>query len=191
MAWYEDVFWFIRGFLAEFNRDVVKPALTEAIKEAIQMAISEEKHTKAIIGTSFMYGVLEFYAKHHLGFQPLNYNLNDESKHDYTRKYSPNGKRFVLSLATAFKILQQQNCSIAEALNDIDKFTTERLKIHGIDDCKQSGIYYKIVDKLTNTRNPMLHGERHSPKDGPYLSMLYILFHLMDLKQMETGPGDS
>lgn len=42
----------------------------------------------------------------------------------------------------------------------------------------------KIADRLKLSRNAMLHGESHSfYSTRNHLSMIYILFHLHDLKQ--------
>ena len=45
-AWYLDVEWFINSFFKDYEMDFVKPALTNAIREAAGMIMSEEPFTK-------------------------------------------------------------------------------------------------------------------------------------------------
>jgi hypothetical protein len=70
-AWYPDVEWFAQNFFREMQRDFIKPELSETIKFAAGMILADEPFTKGIIGTNFMFGVIEFYAKHKLGFRPM------------------------------------------------------------------------------------------------------------------------
>jgi hypothetical protein len=176
-SWFTDVEWFIKGFFAEYQQDGVKPWLSETIREAAMMILSDETFTKGIIGTTFMFGVLEYYAKHHLGFRPLEHNFFDKSKRAYVKQYDP--KKMDLTIKSAFEYLQQTKLPIAQALNEIDAFTIKRLTEKCIPSEKFTP--HKIAERLNLPRNPMLHGETHSfYQAGPYLLMLYILFYLTD-----------
>jgi len=181
-AWYADVDWFINSFFAHYELDFIKPGLTNAIKEAAGMIISEDVFSKKIIGTTFMFGILEFYAKHKLGFRPLEYNFFDSKKKEYIKQIVPAVNKPDLTIKPAFEYLQKQTLPISKALNEIDNFTADRLSAAGIK--SKDWTPHKIADRLSLARNPMLHGELHSFYDkGPYLVMLYILFYLHDLKE--------
>lgn len=176
-AWYDDVKWYCHGFFEEFKHDKIKPWLSGAIREAAVMILSEEVFTKGVIGTTFMFGVLEFYAKHHLGFRPLEYNFFDRDKKMYVKQYDKN--KMDLTIKSTFEYLQQTQQPIAIALNEIDNFTVKRLTERNIPSAKFTP--HKIAERLNLPRNPMLHGETHSfYQVGPYLLMLYILFYLLD-----------
>jgi hypothetical protein len=176
-AWYDDVKWYIRGLFSEYKHDKIKPWLSETIREAADMILSEEVFIKGIIGTTFMFGVLEYYAKHHLGFRPLEYNFFDKNKKAYVRRYEANKQD--LAIKSAFEYLQKTQQPIAIALNEIDAFTIKRLTEKNIPSEKFTP--HKIADRLNLPRNPMLHGETHSfYQVGTYLVMLYILFYLLD-----------
>ena len=177
-AWYADVEWFIRGFFAEYQQDRIKPWLTITIREAAAQIMADEPFTKGILGTTFMFGVLEYYAKHHLGFRPMEYNFFDKNKKAYVKQYEP--KKPDLTIKSAFEYLQKTNLAIANLLNEIDTFTVKRLTEKGIPSEKFTS--HTIAQRLNLPRNPMLHGETHSfYQTGPYLLMLYILFSLTEI----------
>jgi len=176
-AWYDDVKWFINGFFEEYSGDNIKPWLSLTIKEAAQMILSDELFTKGVIGTTFMFGVMEYYAKHKLGFRPMDYNFFDKKKKEYVKKIDP--KKNDLSIRPAFEYLQKLNLPVSIALNEIDTFTINKLTEKDIS--SEGWRPHKIADRLNLARNPMLHGETHTfYNEGPYLLMLYILFHLID-----------
>lgn len=179
ISWYADVEWFIKSFFQEYKNDYIKPPLTETIREAATMILSEDTFTKKVIGTTFMFGIIEFYAKYKLGFRPLEYNFFDSGKKEYIKVLNPNEKRLDLTIKSAFEYLQKQNLLISLALNNIDNFTTKKLTKAGIK--SERWTPHKIAERLSMCRNPMLHGELHSFYDkGEYLLMLYILFHLYE-----------
>lgn len=187
-AWYLDVEWFITSFFEDYEMDFVKPGMTDTIKEAVAMIMSDEPFTKKIIGTTFMFGILEFYAMHKLGFRPMDYNFFDVRKKEYIKLLNPSfdTKRRDLTIKPAFEYLQKQKLPLSKALNKIDTFTIQRLSEESIE--SEGWIRHKIADRLVIVRNPMLHGELHSFYDkGPYLLMLYILFYLHDLKEHQNN----
>jgi hypothetical protein len=144
--------------------------------------MSDQPFTKKIIGTTFMFGVLEFYAKYKLGFRPLDYNFFDARKKEYIKQLTPVVKQNDLSIKWAFEYLQKQSLPVSKALNNIDYFTIKRLSEADIP--SKNWTQHKIADRLALARNPMLHVELHCFYDkGEYLLMLYILFHLYDLKE--------
>jgi len=177
--WPESPRWFITNFFMSYQVDNLKSWLTGAIKVASEMILSEDTFTKGIIGTTFMFGVVEFYAKYELGFRPNEYDFFDENKKEYFRKTfkKKNKTAGELSIGNAFKLLQESNTEIGNSLSDIDKHYTERLTEVGIE--KKPWFKIKIRDRLSLARNTMLHGENHSFYDkGQLLLMIFILFHL-------------
>jgi hypothetical protein len=155
--------WLIRSFLNDYKQDLVKPWITETIKEAMEMIISKELFTKQIIGTTFMFGVVEYYAKHFLGWRPLTANMFDEYHEPYRKMY----------IGDSFSKLKKTRTLIAKQLNKIDSLT---MKIFKSFPYKEEGYFKpKIADRLTFYRNNMLHGENHNDHaSGPYLCVLYI-----------------
>lgn len=69
--------WLIVQFLSGYQKELIKPWLTETIGEAMKMIISPHTFTKGIIATTFMFGVVEYYAKHFLGWRPWTVNTFD------------------------------------------------------------------------------------------------------------------
>jgi hypothetical protein len=180
--------WFAKNFFCEMQRDFIKPELSETIKFASGMILANEPFTKGIIGTTFMFGVIEFYAKHKLGFRPMEYNFFDKKgKNQYLQQLDLQNKKMDLSIKPAFEQLQQKALPISIALNEIDAFTKSRLSSVGID--SKDWTVHSIGERLNLARNPMLHGEAHSfYSTGAYLLLLYSLFHLHDLKE-QGGDG--
>lgn len=77
-AWFDDVLWFTEHFFVDFRQDHIKPQLTNNIRLASEMVLKGEVFTAGIIGTTFMFGIMEFYAKHKLGFRPMDYDFFDK-----------------------------------------------------------------------------------------------------------------
>jgi hypothetical protein len=155
-AWYDDVKWHITGFFAEYRQDKIKPWLTGTISEAAAMILSEETFTKGVIGTTFMFGVLEYYAKHHLGFRPMDFNFFDKMKKAYVKQYE--SKKQDLFIKSAFEYLQKTKLPVAAALKEIDAFTVKRLIEKNIPSANFTP--HTVAERLNLPRNPMLHGER-------------------------------
>lgn len=172
--WPDNPDWFISHFLNIFDKDLIKPWLTNTIKEAINMIMSADTFNKCIIGTTFMFGVIEFYAKYKLGYRPEEYDFFDNISHRSFRD---------MSIGDAFNKLKKTNTKIAGILNEIDKHNLTLLKKTGI--AEERYVKGRIASRLSLSRNTMLHGENHSFYDvGEYLIMLYILFYLHDLKEI-------
>ena len=170
--WPDDVAWFIDNFFKNFEADLIKPWLSETIKEAIKMTTSGETFTKEIFGTTFMFGVVEFYAKYLVGWRPEKFDFFDKRSQDKFRK---------MYIGDTINKLKKTKTGIAKSLNEIDNHNTQRLKEVEIRGHRWT--ISKIADRLSLSRNTMLHGENHSFYDkGRYLIMLYILFHLHALK---------
>jgi len=170
--WPDNPKWFIKESIKIFESDFNKPWLTSTIKESIEMILRDDDFSKGIIGTTFLFGVIEFYAKQQLGLTPTEFDFFDKEKQDSFRK---------LSIGSAINRLKKTNSQLSISLNEIDNHNIKRLKDAGI----QEGRFTlaKISDRLTLSRNTMLHGENHSFYDkGLYLAMLYFLFYFHDLK---------
>lgn len=181
-AYFDDVKWFLNKFFKSQQTDIVKPHLTGTIKCAADMILNGDQFTQGIIGTVFMFGILEYYAKNKLGFNPMDYNFFDrKGKQEYIRNLQVKNKKADLTIKSAFDQLKKTDLPIAAALDEIDEFTSTGLMNAGIH--SYGWIVYPIADRLSLARNPMLHGESHSFYNvGSYLLMLYTLFHLYDRK---------
>jgi hypothetical protein len=168
-----DPLWFIRSFISCYEKDLIKPWLTEPIREGMEMILSEDAFSKGVIGTTFMFGIVEFYAKYLLGWKPEGADFFDTSYH---RPYR------TLFIGAAINGLKKLDNELANALNEIDEYCVQRLQERGIEE--KRWIKPKIADRLALARNTMLHGENHSFYSiGKYLCMLYILFYLCDQKR--------
>jgi hypothetical protein len=179
--------WFIRNFILNYKTDYLKPWITDAIKAAVELILCEEVFTKGILGTSFMFGIIEFYAKYELGFRPNKYDFFDKNKKDYFKIYLNEKEQNIndISIGKALKLLQATNTVIANSLNEIDNFNSDRLKKDWIKE--KRWVKAKISDRISLIRNTMLHGETHGFYDiGMYLILLYILFHLHRTKLLNT-----
>jgi len=177
IVWPQNPDWFIHGFLASNERDLLKPWFTGAIREAIEMIMSEKSFTKGVIGTTFLFGVIEFYVKHKLGFRPNEFDFFDEAKRGYFKTLYGNEKRapYELGLKKAFDFLQERKEPISLSLNEIDAHNIQRLKEFGVEERRYTKA--KVSERVSLSRNTMVHGESHSfYAEGEYLVMLYILF---------------
>jgi len=167
----EDVSWFINCFLREYKTDLIKPWISEAIREAINMIVSECTFSKVIVGMSFMFGVVEFYTKYRLGWRPELFDYFDDANQ---KKYRN------MHLYDAINRLKKTNWPLARDLNYIDTYNVSALKESGIPERRYTKA--RIADRLTLARNSMLHGEDHSfYSTGKYLVMIYVLFHFHGL----------
>ena len=164
-AYYDDVKWFQKGFFKEQQKDFIKPHLTATIALAAKMILHGDPFTEGTLGTTFMFGVLEYYAKSKLSFKPLDYGFFDKKgKKQYVKKLDVENKKADLVINSAF-----------------DQFTTTGLMNAGLH--SHGWILYQISERLRLARNPMLHGETHSFYNvGSYMLMLYSLLYLYDRK---------
>lgn len=171
--WPNDSKWFISNSLRTFDTDLIKPQLTDAIKKVIAMIIGEDTFVEGIIGTTFMFGIIEFYAKSQLGWDPNQYDYCDDTNQKYYR---------TMYIGDAVNKIKKTNTELAKSLNEIDNYSIQFLKIFAIKEGRH--IRARIADRLTLARNTMLHGERHTFYDkGEYLITLYFLFHFHELKK--------
>lgn len=177
-----DHYWLIRSFLSDYNQDTIKPWLTPTIREAIECWISEAVFTRNLLGTTFLFGVLEFHAKYLLGWRPAEADFFDKEA---------NGQFREMFLPGALIRLKKSSHPLAVDLNAIDEHSTTRLKERGINEVRW--VKAKISDGLGLIRNTMLHGEEHSFYGvGRYLAVLYILFHWHTVKaNMASGEANS
>lgn len=175
-----DLDWFLNGFRASFHEDYAKPWLAGTVKRAIEQIMEGNVFTDGIIATTFMFTVIEFYAKYILGYRPWEYNPSDPEQHAYIKAYYPPDKSVPkrLYLTTAFNCLQERasHFQISIWLNETDYQTGQLLLRYHSD--LNAIKNYKVADRLREGRNTMLHGTQHSSYNmGKYLLMLYSLFH--------------
>ncbi|NOT73410.1 MAG: hypothetical protein HOP08_00680 [Cyclobacteriaceae bacterium] len=167
-----DIYWFIRNFLSEFETDFIKPWISAAVKHTIEMIISGDTFSKQIIGTTFLFGVIEFNIKYRLGYRPEKYHTFDNYYHQQYRR---------MFLGPALNKLKKTNSLLACDLNEIDQQNIKALKLTGI--AEKNFVITRMADRLTFARNIMIHGESHSfYNTGIYLTMIYILFHFHCIK---------
>ncbi|NOT50082.1 MAG: hypothetical protein HOP10_02250 [Chitinophagaceae bacterium] len=160
--------WFISEFLKEYKEDPIRPWLTESVKLSIEMILDKEHFVKHAIGATYMFGVVEFYAKYLLGWRPSITNFHDET---FNKLYRD------MQIWDAINRLRKIDTELGRAINQIDKQSVGRLKEVGI--VERTGVRPRIADRLYEARNPMVHGENHSfSHAGTYLAMIYILFYL-------------
>ena len=186
----EDVKWFIKNFLRTYNIDRVNPFRIGAIKEAIEMVISDDFFIKVIIGTIYMFSIVEFYAKCKLGFNPAQYDPFDTDnlkpnpqKREYIKQHFDESERipFDLSINSAIERLSKKDLPISKSINEIDELNKRRFAAYDTEDFRWQRA--KIADRLSLARNVMLHGENHSFFfTGRYLAMIFVLFYLHDFE---------
>ncbi len=169
----QDSEWFIHNFMKDHSTDLLRPWYTGTINEAIGMITQEDDMNKMIIGITFMFGVVEFYAKYKLGFRPDDFDFFDEANLKFYRR---------MFIGDAINKVKKTDTSIGRSLSKIDKQNIKRLKELQWEERRWTRA--RISDKLTLERNAMLHGEAYGFYDkGEYLVMLYILFHLNELNE--------
>jgi len=163
--------WLLTHFLTLYKQDVVRPWLTDTIKRAIERILSENVFTDNLIGTTFMFGILEFYAKQKLSGRSLPVHSFEETKDE---------DKF-LSLEFALKELQKKELLLSLALCKIDNDMNSILKRWEIQENEWTK--YSLAARVSKARNDMLHGNKHMYYTmGEYMAMLYALFHLYDLE---------
>jgi hypothetical protein len=180
-----DYFWYTNHFFSSYTVDIARPWLSEAITESYNMLLADKPFSKGIIATTFLFGIIEFYVKHELGFRPLEFDFFDDQKREYFQKYFPNKSKTPkeLSLGQAFKILLKKQCSLVDDLRELEEHCVRRCEQLSI---LPSGrwVFPRFTERLTLFRNAMLHGEKHSFYSvGHFLVMLYCLFHLHTEKE--------
>lgn len=172
----EDARIFIKSFFEEYDNDLLKPWITMTIKEAASMVLSDETFTKKIIGTTFLFGVIEFYAKYSIGYRPNEVDFFDDYHMPFRR----------MSLEKALNITKELDKEIAISIKDVDSYSKNRLIELAWNETRWNRA--NIADRLTLARNTMLHGENHAFYGiGQYLLVLYALFHLQQLKETSNN----
>jgi hypothetical protein len=168
--------WFIRQFLSSYENDLVKRWVTKPIRDAMNMILSGDTFSKGILGTTFMFGIVEFYIKYFLGWDPFGKSFFDEYHQPFRS----------MTISQAVNKLKKTETYIAKSLNEIDNQNLKRLKER---DIKIKGwVTPRISERLSTARNPMLHGEHHGFYDmGKYLCMIYILLYLHDLNKIQKS----
>jgi hypothetical protein len=160
--------WFIRHFFENYSGDIQSPLRSGSIKAAAKAILNSEDRNSALFATYFMFGIVEFYCKRLLGWEPDKYNFHDKAAHSTYRK---------MTLNDAFNKIKRGKTNLARSINRIDRAVVEQysdLKIS-----ENDWIRYKMVDRLTLARNTMLHGEgNYFSSKGHYLLLIYILFWL-------------
>lgn len=165
-----DVVWFINCFLEDFNGDQIKPWISGAIRESIKMIASDDTFIREIIGMTFMFGVVEFYAKYRLGWRPEQHDHFDDSHKPYREMF----------ISAAINKLKKQRCALAADLCEIDNICVSRLKERGIEEKRYTKA--RIADRLAFARNSIVHGESHSfYYMAKYIVLIYALFHYHSL----------
>ena len=168
-----DIDWYLNNFSKDYEADLIEPWRTGTIKEAINMIMSDDVFTQGIIATTYMFGVVEFYAKYLLGWRPNEYDFFDSDSHKPYRE---------MYINQAINKLKKIKSALAESLNRIDKYNIGLLKENFIEEDRF--VKAKIADRLLLARNTMLHGEKHSFYNiSKYLIMIYAIFHLYRLQE--------
>lgn len=162
-----DTDWWIEKFqnihimnFADFTR-------TEAIIEAIKQIQSNEPFGKCIVGTTFMYTVMEFYTKYYLGLNPL-IDMFEKDKSNLERYRQISFNDAVIKLKKLQKEISKEICAI-------DKFFKQKAMSleYEPEPFKNSYIAYR----LSHFRNKVLHGENQfAHSEGTFLVLLYILY---------------
>lgn len=167
-----DQYWLLNNFLKCYQTDLIRPWLSQPIKEAITMIVSDDHFSKYIIGTTFMFGIIEFYAKYLIGYRPDEANTFDEAFHKRWKE---------MSIGQAINKLKKSKSNIAPYLNRIDKLSQKRLQDSKLE--VKGWTQPAIAERLSLYRNFMLHGQSHNHYSiGKYLCILYMLFYLCNTK---------
>ncbi len=171
--------WWITEFQRIHLSNIADITRSDAIIAAIRHIQSEDSFGKCIIGTAFMYTVMEFYSKYFLGFDPL-FDRFDNNLEKI-------GKYQEVQFSEAIIKLKKQNLAISRELCKIDKFFKQKADIMGLDLQLHNNSY--LADRISKNRNQILHGQNvflHS--EGSLLVLLYILYtycHYIDKDKLE------
>ena len=168
-----DVDWWVENFEEFHFANVADFTRTEAIKEAIRQIQSDDRFGKCIVGTTFMYTIIEFYTKFNLGLNPFI---------DMWEKDQTNIEKYRnISFSDAIRKLRKRNKVISKEICQIDAFFKEKAAAlsYEPEPFKESYIHYR----LTYYRNKWLHGENQfMVSEGTFLVLLYILFSYCHIK---------
>lgn len=168
----DDVNWFIDGMRGEFREHLIQPWLTSAVDTAFKLIINHDNLGEVVVGTTFMFGVVEHYAKYRLGYRA-------EGPTSSTRA---DIERFrTMTIESAFGRLRKQTYPIALDISFIDKYHISDLKEAGIKESDR--VHARMERRLAIARNSMVHGESHNHYHmGLYTMMIYALFHYHGLR---------
>lgn len=167
-----DVEWFINCFLENYNENNIHSWRARPNRAAIDLIISDDTFGKLMVGTSYMYGVIEYYAKCFLGY---NFKIEDLTG-DIEDKYKS------MTLSQAINRLRKMNHPLAKSLNNIDNYHSQRLKEREMYEHYKDN--FRLESRLSIVRNKLLHGwNSNDYSEGELLVLLYILFHFHWQKQ--------
>lgn len=169
----EDVNWLISHFIGEYKEDLSDPSKHDAHKRAIELVTSEETFSDCIIGTTYMYTVIEYYLKYKLGYKI--FPKSDE-------ELFQNQKIRENSIGSAYLKVKKSRFRISNELNIIDKHFKERAKEMGYEREELQNI--QIQGRLNQNRNMFLHGHyQYYHAEGTLLVLLFILLHYCELEE--------
>lgn len=167
-----DSYWFISESFKSYDNDLIRSWTTPTIRKAAEYIMTGDHFTDRVMGTTYMFGIVEFYAKYQLGWRPNNFDFFDKQNQNPFRK---------MSIGDSIARLRKTRCDLAKTLNAIDTCNINRLKEAGIKEGRFT--IAQMADRISLARNAMLHGETHGFSEmGQYLIILYFIFHLHDLK---------
>jgi hypothetical protein len=169
-----DVHWWIDNFISFQFVDLADFTRTEAIKEALRQVRSDDTFGKCIVGTAFLYIIIESYTKFFLGLNPL----IDRFERDQTniKKYRE------MQFNDALIRLRRSNKTISREICALDAFFRDKANNIGLDPGPFKFSF--TIHRLILNRNMCLHGENNlMVSEGTFLALLYILYsycHLLE-----------
>lgn len=170
----DDTDWWIEKFQDVHIMNFADFTRTEAIIEAIKQIQSNESFGKCIIGTTFMYTVMEFYTKFYLGFNPL-IDMFEKDKSNLEKYRQISFSSAVIRLKKCQKEVSKEICAI-------DNFFKQKASSLGYEPEPFKNSY--IAYRLSYYRNMVLHGENQfAHSEGTFLVLLYILYTYCHLKE--------
>jgi len=172
----DDTYWFISRFVEEYIIDLADPSRHEAHKKALIMIMSEHAFSDCIIGTTYMYTVIEFCLKYKLGYKVF----------PMCQEEFENNKKFNdMSIGNAYFKVKKANFGISRELHLIDehfKKKAQKMEYNAeeLQNCQIQG-------RLNASRNKSLHGHyQFFHSEGTLLALLFILFHYCEAYEKTT-----
>jgi hypothetical protein len=167
-----DVEWFIQRFLEDYTADNIIPWRVQSIKVAVDLITSDDTFGKLLVGTTYMYGIIEYYSKCFLGYNFQVEHLNGNIEEKYKS----------MSLSQAINRLRKMNHPVARSINRIDNYHSQRLKEREMYEHYKDN--FRLENRLSTVRNKLLHGwNSNDYAEGELLVLLYMLFHFHWQKQ--------
>lgn len=165
-----DAKWLMQHFMEEYELDATEFWKTDAYLKGLKL-VQEEEMGSRIVGTTYLYTMIEAYLKHKLGYR----FLEDDSE--------TNKRLIKIGIGDAYIKVKKGNNRVSREFHLIDQYFKEQA-VH-LRVIQEDMNYVKLEGRLKLLRNLNLHGRNQfMVGEGILLSLLFALLHYCEIHEL-------